>query len=95
MGMAAGIVWMKERWATAQHVSLSVNNVFHLFKRHTDKNVRQAAALVEHAGLHKSSKASAALHKHTSNTPETQQDTHARTHTQYTPEPYRTQPSLE
>lgn len=87
--MAAGIVQMKERWATAQRESLSVNNVFHLFKGTRTKNVRQAAALVEHADAHKSSKAFVALHKHTHATPLRLN----RTRVQYTPELHRTQPS--
>lgn len=38
LGWQTGTVWMTERWVTAQHVSLSVNNVFHLFKRRRDKH---------------------------------------------------------
>lgn len=55
MGTAVGIVWLKERWATAQRVSLSMNNVFHLFRGEEDKMSDGQQALVEHADSYSSS----------------------------------------
>lgn len=90
MGIAAGIVWMKERWATAQHVSLSVNNVFHLFKgTWTKMSDRQQQWMSMQT--HTNHQRPLLLYTNTCATPLRLN----RTHMQYTPELYRTAPSSE